>query len=564
MGSSNKLFKHVGVYAFILLIGIIYYVLRPNMHNEGEDTLVYAFNVMGRGTGWVNPHHILFEYFHMVFYKLALALGYAGKSLLIMQIVTIVTSVISFILMYEISKKLKFSTFYSILCIGCTAFSFGIWAYGAEADTYLPPLALALLAILFFINSFMQPNRRKTMILLGFVCGLATLMHQQYVLLVGIVGLSILTGGVFIDRRDNFLKTFIDAIIFGIAAAITIGIGYFYISFLVLEHQSIGETISWARGLTKGGTWEALSWWKTPVMGTIALARTFWGLLYVYAHPQLMEILSSLLKGQNILEETFAVRNDISLMLVYLLTFLSGIGTLAGAYLVFKLIFGWKNRLEIVSGEDSNRKLAFIHIALLYIFVFSFATLIWEASNTEFWLHIVPVCFLLFFYLLQRLPAQKSFSIAASLLMGTLFITNLFGAIFVYTNNDNDYWAYANKGILETLKKGDVLLVACGYTCDAHLKYHTEAKVLELSMQEPEKTRIVIENAIYENADRIFLSKWLIEPSEQYPYPSMQNTFISEFKMLHEKIKDDLVDVPFNINSVDPAWDVHEIWEYKR
>lgn len=563
----KKSINDVVIYGFLIVIGCIYYIYRPDFLIEAEDARGYALAVMGQTENWApNPHHLIFEYVHMAVYKIAALFGYSGDVYGLMQTTTILFSVGALAVVYNVARTLNFSLIYTFLTLSLTAFSFSYWTYSSEADTYLIPFFFAILNLPFLLRYFKGKTPEKMMVLMGLTSAVATLITQQYVLLLPIIAITIFLSWFAKEGRKNPLQMIADIAIFGMTATFMIIAAYAFVCFVVLDHKSAAEAIGWIRGLTSDGLWTEFSWWKSPVMAGMGVSRSFWGLNYLFAYSELLNMVAPLLPGSSLVEEHYAAvktTHPLELVLYFAMTI---IGILALIFMVFKLLAGTFTRQFTPSKTERSASVPFLAFAGVYLAVFFLFAFLWEPENIEFLLHMIPVFWLVAFYFLSRVDGQKTVKAAAIILAVTAFSINFFGSIKPYSDEQNDYWNYANYDILNTAAKGDLIIVECGAHCERHIKFKTDADIIRMNL-ELDNSMSPVEAALRQpRTGRIFISKWMIFPELGHPFPHSIAPHKAKTDAFYASLQGRLIEIETqsqsDMSTLIKAWPVQEFWEY--
>lgn len=568
MSKMTKTFNDYAIYGFLILIGFIYYIYKPDFLIEAEDARGYALAVMGQVDNWTpNPHHLLFEYIHMTVLKVVTFFGYKGDVYSLMQLTTILFSLGSLGVIFNTACILKFSKLYTYLTLILTAFAFGYWTYSSEADTYLIPFFFAVLNLPFFHKYYMGFQRPLMMVFMGLTSAFATVITQQYILLLPIISCTVIFTWLAKEGRSSFRKMFIDVFIFGFVATTVIISTYAYVCFVILDHNNITEAIAWIRGLTSDGLWTEFSWWKSPVMAGLGISRSIWGLNYLLANSHIIHLVSPLLPGSSLVEEHYAAvqtTNAIEFFIYFLFTL---VGSISIIFIGFKLVKEAILGTYTDSSSDRNIHLPFLIFSCIYLGVFFLFAFLWEPENIEFLLHMIPIFWLVVFYFISRLQAQKGVKIAAIALAATVFCVNFFGSIKPYADDKNDYWNYANYNILQTATTNDLIVVECGAHCTRHIKFKSDAQVIRINLKHHDAIT-QLNSALKQHTNgRVFLSKWLVFPERGHPFPNYMKTYKSQIDAFYQSSKPQLIDIiePSKDGNILPTgeWPQQDFWEYK-
>lgn len=174
---SNNIFNKSIIFDRRLVFILIFlsYILFPT-NNSSLDSYAYA--------GYVKYNYYLFTPHHLfsnvIIYVLLLPFKYLGISidiLLFSKLVNSVFQLINLFIFYKILTYLKIKEKTKLLYILILAFSFSLWRYGTENETYIIPIGFSLLGSYYFLKNI---NKSKTLyIILSSIFGvLACLFHQ--------------------------------------------------------------------------------------------------------------------------------------------------------------------------------------------------------------------------------------------------------------------------------------------------------------------------------------------------------------------------------------------------
>ncbi|MFH0810659.1 MAG: hypothetical protein V2A77_09385, partial [Pseudomonadota bacterium] len=101
----------------------------------------------------------------------------------------------------------------------------------------------------------------------------------------------------------------------------------------------------------------------------------------------------------------------------------------------------------------------------------------WEPQNIEFWVSVIPVVFLLAGGALEGRPRL---GYVAALLVGCLFVVNLFGSVLPQTSRDNDYWYSFNSWFIHNCDGRDLVVTGTGYLSNSYITYYSGARTFSL------------------------------------------------------------------------------------
>ena len=159
----------------VFLLIFFLYIFFPT-NNSSLDSYAYA--------GYVKYNYYLFTPHHLfsnaIIYVLLLPFKHLGISidiLLFSKLINSIFQLINLFIFYKILTYLKIKEKTKLLYILILAFSFSLWRYGTENETYIIPIGFSLLGSYYFLKNI---NKSKTLyIILSSIFGvLACLFHQ--------------------------------------------------------------------------------------------------------------------------------------------------------------------------------------------------------------------------------------------------------------------------------------------------------------------------------------------------------------------------------------------------
>ncbi|OAD20193.1 conserved hypothetical protein, membrane [Candidatus Thiomargarita nelsonii] len=259
------------IWLSLILIAItsLFLITLAMNHSEAEDSVRYIYEVtkVPSTLSLYDPNHILFNSFNRVVYDLWLFLGYKGNAELPMQINNVIAGIVTLFLVYLIARRLEMSVYFSLLCLGMVSMSYGFWRYSVEAETYILPLPFILLSAHRLMIIAESRFEYRHFFLLGLFMAMATLFHQQHVLLIFIAPFAI----IFLHSKIplKFPKHQISGrvILFFCVSGGIIAAVYFPVAIFLAEQSELGEIIKWSQGKAVGNVFllPTLSggWWAT-------------------------------------------------------------------------------------------------------------------------------------------------------------------------------------------------------------------------------------------------------------------------------------------------------------
>jgi hypothetical protein len=236
------------------------------------DAVSYAQQILTyRHTGspfWIfHPHHLLFNGMGLVFWRVAVGLGYRGGPLRVIQIMNAFLASFGLSLFYLTLRRILTRShalaIFLTVALGC---SFGYWICATDARVNMPSNTTLIAATLALVWTIQAPNRARA-ILAGSLAGLAALMHESAILYVVVgwagVALSEYPQG---DARHERLARWATLGYFTAAWFLTFAVPYLLVGTVLLHLHSIAAYRTWASRYAELG-W----WWSFDVSKNIRL-----------------------------------------------------------------------------------------------------------------------------------------------------------------------------------------------------------------------------------------------------------------------------------------------------
>ncbi len=302
--------RTVALLLLLCSVIVLYALTFPRNMTEAEDALYYAFNVRSGAAEW-HPNHLFYEPVNAALIGVLRAPFPNLAVIEIMQVANLILATVALALLFVLLDRSGVGLWTTLAAALSVAVSFSYWLYAMMPDTYVMPLTLALGALLAVqaagLKLHADPAARigARMLLAGVFAAGATLMHQQQLFLGLAIPLAVLlmtrgSAGVPAARIIGPILVF--WIVFGgiVAAA------YLYVSFAVLGHDTLAETVSWARGHARDGLWTPLAL-SAPIKGAVGLATAIWAPYVLFSHPVTGQLIQTLFPGKLLMEEVFVL-----------------------------------------------------------------------------------------------------------------------------------------------------------------------------------------------------------------------------------------------------------------
>jgi 4-amino-4-deoxy-L-arabinose transferase-like glycosyltransferase len=189
--------KAVGGGLILTVLAALLYSLTLSRHYTA-DSLLYALLIEGDDLqALIDPTHLLLHPLALLWYRIWQALGWAGRSLMPIQLLNALAGAACVGLMWALAHTLsRSSRSATIVAIGF-AVSGGLWLLSVEAEFITIPLALQLLALWLILAVLADgAGRANYAVLLGIVVAIAILSYLTSVFLVLMVLLGFITASI--------------------------------------------------------------------------------------------------------------------------------------------------------------------------------------------------------------------------------------------------------------------------------------------------------------------------------------------------------------------------------
>ncbi len=494
----------------LILIAItsLFLITLAMNHSEAEDSVRYIYEVtkVPSTLSLYDPNHILFNSFNRVVYDLWLFLGYQGNASLPMQINNVIAGIMTLFLVYLIARRLEMSVYFSLLCMGMVSMSYGFWRYSVEAETYILPLPFILLSAHRLMIIAESRFEYRHFFLLGLFMAMATLFHQQHVLLIFIAPFAI-------GRRLNSLILF-----FFVSGAIIAAV-YFPVGIFLAEQSELGEIIKWSQGKAVDGLWTPWAW-TNPLKSIFGLLRSIWGTLFLFGFPWFDVLMAKLFPLKPLMEERL-VAQSLSTWQLWLSLIMVAISSLCAVILTVLA------RIEL-----NPRATGFLSFAVPMLCVYAIFNTLWEPLNIEFWIALLPFIYLVLMLFIRVTPFS---TILGSTFVVALFIGNLLGSILPQTDRNTDYCYISNEYFIRHAQANDYIITGSGYMCSNYLYLYTDATLFDVTQIEGIKhessIRKWINRILNHQPGRVLISSTVFDP------PNMREINRRSYEKVIEALK---------------------------
>lgn len=437
----------------ILLAGLLYLLTWPQNFTEAEDAVYYVDRVAGAVPQW-HPNHLFYEPLMLALTRIAQGTGLPVSALGVMQLASLAAALWTLALVWRVARLAGGGLWAMSASVWLLAGCFAFWLYAMMPDTYLLPLPFVLASVVALWQAGWRHGGAQAAVYAALLAGLATLLHQSHVFL------APLALAILLARRHWGGALAYLAVFGGL-----VGAGYLWAGWLLLGHHSLPELITWAKGYAADGLWTPLSV-LAPVKALIGLGTAIWSSLFLFAIPEATARIETVFPGRMLLEEAHFAATGLAAAPLAL-----GVLTAVSVLSIMGLLF-----LALGSGAGRVRLPGMRGLLAWHGLVYALVVTIWEPTNKEFWIAVLPFLALsLVLHLDGSRPVVRRAMVVAVV---TLWLANGLGAMLGMARAESDYWRVMQADLLDQVGAGDVVVDTCGYICTGYLLAFSPAELL--------------------------------------------------------------------------------------
>jgi len=170
----KNLIESVTTYQVVAFI-TLFYVFYPT-NNSSLDAYAYTGDIKYAKNLFL-PHHLIYNYFlYSLLKPFSLFLNNVNV-LLFTKYINAFFQALNLIIFCKILTKLSIPKKEILLYIIIIGFSFSLWRFGTENETYIIPITFSLIGSFYFLN-FLKTRYLKYILYSGFFATIACLFHQ--------------------------------------------------------------------------------------------------------------------------------------------------------------------------------------------------------------------------------------------------------------------------------------------------------------------------------------------------------------------------------------------------
>jgi hypothetical protein len=407
-------------------------------------------------------------------------------------------------LMIRILRRLDVDDRLILSWVCVTAVCYGFWSYSTQPETYILPLLPILLCVDLLIGLSEQGFSRTTFAWLGCLGAIATLLHQQHVLV--LVAITIAAGSIGYQCRSEISlhRVVVGLALLCVVAAAIVGTAYLTVAIAINHLREPGSIIQWSKGHPKNGLWTPWSYTNPIQSLLVGFPRAVFGGHFLYGFDWFYNPISRRYPTKLLIEERYLAQQ---LSPAILWTCLAATATgLIATSAVFRTL--WFPVQSVPPQYQRRTQAANTILSLLILEYYVFNTL-WEPYNIEFWIVLLPVAALAIALLQAHRPRALRWWSAGAVLGVSLLITNGLGSILPQARHDTDFWYQANSYLIKNAKPEDIIITDGAFISDMYLRFFTGANVISARFTADHELPAILHNTA---PQRVWISSWAIEP----------------------------------------------------
>lgn len=198
---STESFGKYSLFLFLLLVFLIYAAFPTK--DFYWDAIIYSQFIEDSpnfGAHLLHPNHLFYNALGYLAFHAARNLGLAARTIYVLQLVTIVFSVLSALVFFKILRHSLRSVYLSCALAALFAFGAAWWRFSIDADVY-PVSTFFLLASFYFL----LPDKPARPFLVALAHSLAMLFHELAVLFFPVAVLALFFQTAALDARKRIL-----------------------------------------------------------------------------------------------------------------------------------------------------------------------------------------------------------------------------------------------------------------------------------------------------------------------------------------------------------------------
>ncbi len=300
--------------------------------------------------------------------------------------------------------------------------------------------------------------------------------------------------------------------------ALLVGVAYIWVAIGVFRLHEPLAIINWSKGHARDGLWTPWSY-NNPIRSLlVGVPHAVVGGHFLFGFEWFYQAVSRWFPEKVLVEERYLGQH---VPFGVRLTCLAAvIGVVASGLAVARSL------LFPTGKERPDRTLELRYQAadtiglVLIIHYFIFNTL-WEPTNIEFWIVLLPVIAIGMAFMQSRRPKANGWWLAGAALATCLFVVNGLGSVFPQRSLDTDYWYQANRYLIQNAHAGDIILTDGRFISNNYLKLYTRADVISAAAWNNRRSANKLLNGGF---NRVWVSSWAFDPPSQLGWMGQRST----------------------------------------
>jgi hypothetical protein len=417
-------------------------------YNYMRHALIYT-RLLEEGWG-VHYNHLLYGPLGHLFYRVWQLLGYNGRALLPMQVLSIGVGTVGIGLFYLLNYTLIQDRTVALAASIFLAFSYGYWRYSMDA---MPYIFVAFFSTCLFILALKTPyvSSKTLFVGIGVIEALLGLFHIGMVITVPAVIVLIFS------VNSAFFKKMERSIIYLITFALVFGLAYSGVGFFVEKLDSIISFRHWIFGQAGIGEWAPIGSFSFMNIAKVplGLGNTFVGEIFcqefLAKSPYFQDVILFLATGFSQPVSGIKISNAQFLALFLLL------GLVAAGFLIWLVYF-------VVFGKRLWRQYRTpLILCLSWIAFVGGLAAWWMPENRQQWMAVLTPMGVLFALMLKdakesmrhRISVHKQ-ELLLGVFLASFFSLNFFGSILLMHDPENNRTLQVARLVKDQMRKDDL------------------------------------------------------------------------------------------------------------
>lgn len=461
--------KRIADPLLFLCLALMFWGTGIENRTEADDAYDYALQLeQGYPNGIYHPHHLLFGTVMRPAYHLATWLGYDGRAIGFMVLMSALCAAATACLFRGICRlHLNLGQMESLLATGFLVFSYGFWRYATEAEIIMPACAAILAAATMTLGN---DRGCPKIAAAGAIAGFSATIHiLNCIPAFGALPLLFLLRG---QIRP--------LLIFGTAAVSAAGLPYLLVYSLARDQVPM-DFFPPAGGDDRLGI-------SILVKGAIGFGQCLISGNFLFGFESFCDKMVALFPARMLEEEIYmgralsGARTTLATItaLLFAITFATGAS---------RAIANW--RLGSRREHDGGRGMA-THgwtpaFAISWFAAYATVILLMQPGNPEVWvMGLVPFWLALAGAVIAP-PARDRHPRIAVWILVSLALHNYVGGIAILQDPRTDYNRRKAAWLLENASASDLILTAANPVFVRYLRYHSGAAIHDLNAGYPEE-----------------------------------------------------------------------------